>query len=114
MAWTNSLTALKHHPDIHYRPGMTTSTHLRPDLTDKVVVVTGPAEALAKIAIACAQRGAAVVLNGRNQERLASAKAAVEEHTSSVHVVCGDVSDPKEGRRLTRRPSPPLGDWTCW
>lgn len=21
MAWTNSLTALKHHPDIHYRPG---------------------------------------------------------------------------------------------
>ena len=21
MAWTNSLTALKHHPDIHYQPG---------------------------------------------------------------------------------------------
>ncbi|MDP7435937.1 MAG: SDR family NAD(P)-dependent oxidoreductase, partial [Flavobacteriales bacterium] len=80
---------------------MTTSTHLRPDLTDKVVVVTGSSRGIGKaIAIACAQRGAAVVLNGRNQERLASAKAAVEEHTSSVHVVCGDVSDPKEGRRL--------------
>ena len=80
---------------------MTTSTHLRPDLTDKVVVVTGSSRGIGKaIAIACAQRGAAVVLNGRNQERLASAKAAVEEHTSRVHVVCGDVSDPKEGRRL--------------
>ena len=80
---------------------MTTSTQLRPDLTDKVVVVTGSSRGIGKaIAIACAQRGAAVVLNGRNEERLASAKAAVEEHTSRVHVVCGDVSDPKEGRRL--------------
>ncbi|MGB0179172.1 MAG: SDR family oxidoreductase [Flavobacteriales bacterium] len=80
---------------------MTTSSPLRPDLTDKVVVVTGSSRGIGKaIAIACAQRGAAVVLNGRNQERLASAKAAVEEHTSRVHVVCGDVSDPKEGRRL--------------
>ena len=80
---------------------MTTSSHLRPDLTDKVVVVTGSSRGIGKaIAIACAQRGAAVVLNGRNQERLASAKAAVEEHASHVHVVCGDVSDPKEGRRL--------------
>lgn len=80
---------------------MTTSPPLRPDMTDKVVVVTGSSRGIGKaIAIACAQRGAAVVLNGRNQERLASAKAAVEEHTSRVHVVCGDVSDPKEGRRL--------------
>ena len=80
---------------------MNTQARLRPDLSDKVVVVTGSSRGIGKaIVIACAQRGAAVVLNGRNQERLESALAEVKTHTPRVHLVCGDVSDPSEGRRL--------------
>ena len=77
------------------------STRSLPDLRGRVAVITGSSRGIGKaIAVACAKRGAAVVLNGRNAERLEAARAEVAQHTEHVHVVCCDVSLPDEGRRL--------------
>ena len=67
----------------------------------KVAIITGSSRGIGKaIAIALAKKGAAIVLNGRNEERLEQAKAeilAIHEH---VITVCGDVSSISEGQRL--------------
>jgi len=77
------------------------STRSLPDLRGRVAVITGSSRGIGKaIAVACAKRGAAVVLNGRNAERLEAARAEVAQHTEHVLVVCCDVSLPDEGRRL--------------
>jgi len=77
------------------------STRSLPDLRGRVAVITGSSRGIGKaIAVACAKRGAAVVLNGRNAERLEAARAEVAQHTEGVHVVCCDVSQADEGRRL--------------
>ena len=77
------------------------STRSLPDLRGRVAVITGSSRGIGKaIAVACARRGAAVVLNGRNAERLEASRAEVAQHTEHVHVVCCDVSQADEGRRL--------------
>lgn len=68
---------------------------------NKVAVITGSSRGIGKaIAIALAKEGASIVLNGRNEERLASTKKEILEITDNVHVVCCDVSDIKESERL--------------
>ncbi len=67
----------------------------------KVAVITGSSRGIGKaIAIALAKQGAAIVLNGRNEERLAQAKAEIEAIHEHVITVCGDVSSVEEGKRL--------------
>lgn len=67
----------------------------------KVAVITGSSRGIGKaIAIALAKQGAAIVLNGRNEERLAEAKAEILKIHEQVITVCGDVSSVSEGQRL--------------
>jgi len=67
----------------------------------KVAIITGSSRGIGKaIAIALAKQGAAIVLNGRNEERLAEAKAQILTIHEHVITVCGDVSSISEGQRL--------------
>lgn len=67
----------------------------------KVAIITGSSRGIGKaIAIALAKQGAAIVLNGRNEERLAKAKAEIQAIHEHVITVCGDVSSVSEGQRL--------------
>lgn len=67
----------------------------------KVAVITGSSRGIGKaIAIDFAKKGAKIVLNGRNQERLDEAKEALLEYTSDVFDVCCDVSDIEGGKSL--------------
>ena len=67
----------------------------------KVAVITGSSRGIGKaIAIALAKEGAAIVLNGRNEDRLAEAKQAILAIHEHVITVCGDVSTVSEGQRL--------------
>lgn len=67
----------------------------------KVAVITGSSRGIGKaIAIALAKEGAAIVLNGRNEERLAEAKQAILAIHEHVISVCCDVSIISEGQLL--------------
>ncbi len=67
----------------------------------KVAVITGSSRGIGKaIAIELAKNGAAIVLNGRNEERLAEAKAAILKIHEHVITVCCDVSIIEEGQLL--------------
>lgn len=68
---------------------------------DKVAVITGSSRGIGKaIAVELAKNGAKIVLNGRNQERLNSAREEVLQYTSDVIDVCCDVSNIDAGRML--------------
>lgn len=67
----------------------------------KVAVITGSSRGIGKaIALELAKNGAAIVLNGRNQERLDAAIESIKQYTNDAIAVCCDVSDPEEGKRL--------------
>lgn len=67
----------------------------------KVAVVTGSSRGIGKaIAIELAKNGAAVVLNGRNEERLKEVQAIIRTIHSDVTYVCCDVSDPEAAGNL--------------
>ena len=67
----------------------------------KVAVITGSSRGIGKaIALELAKNGAAIVLNGRNQERLDASIESVKQYTNDVIAVCCDVSNPEEGKRL--------------
>lgn len=73
----------------------------RSDLSGKVAVVTGSGRGIGKaIARELAERGAAVVLNGRNRERLELAEKEIREIHPSVISVCCDVAEEEGGKLL--------------
>jgi len=72
-----------------------------PELAGKVAVVTGSSRGIGKaIARLLAEHGAAVVLNGRNPERLASAEKELLAIHDRVLSVSADVSTPEGGQLL--------------
>lgn len=63
---------------------------------DKVVVITGSTLGIGlRLATELAAMGAAIVLNGRNAERLEKAAAQLENIGGRVHTVAGDISEPE-------------------
>ena len=68
---------------------------------DKVVVVTGSSRGIGKaIALAYAKKGASIVLNGRNEERLADTIQEIQKIHDRVISVCCDVSDIEASQKL--------------
>jgi short-subunit dehydrogenase len=67
----------------------------------KVAVITGSSRGIGKaIATALAQSGASVVINGRNEERLAETEKSIKDIQENVKSVCCDVSSIEGGRFL--------------
>ncbi|MBN2632435.1 MAG: SDR family NAD(P)-dependent oxidoreductase [Bacteroidales bacterium] len=67
----------------------------------KVVVITGSSRGIGKgTAVALARKGASVVLNGRNEERLAETEKIIKAIHGKVLSVCCDVSTSEGGRFL--------------
>lgn len=71
-------------------------------LAGKTILVTGASSGIGRaIAIACAQAGASVVLNGRNQQRL---QATLEALTGDGHlVIAADLTDSKQRQALAEQ-----------
>ena len=71
-------------------------------LQGKTILVTGASSGIGRaIAIACAQAGASVVLNGRNQQRL---QATLEALTGDGHlVIAADLTDSKQRQALAEQ-----------
>lgn len=64
------------------------------DFTGKVAVITGSSRGIGKsISIELAKKGAFIVLNGRNQERLLETEKELKEIHLNIISFCGDVSD---------------------
>jgi len=67
------------------------------NLVDKVVIITGSSQGIGKaIAIACAEKGAKIVLNGRNIEKLTKTKLELFELGYEVLAIQADVGVYKE------------------
>lgn len=71
-------------------------------LQGKTILVTGASSGIGRaIAIACAEAGASVVLNGRNQQRL---QATLEALTGDGHLVIAvDLTDSKQRQALAEQ-----------
>lgn len=70
----------------------------------KVAVITGSSCGIGKaIALELAQKGAFIILNGRNQERLTETENEVRKIQNNVISVCCDVSTPEGGRMLIEK-----------
>ena len=70
-------------------------------LSGKVAVITGSSRGIGKaIAIELAKKGASIVLNGRNQDRLNETRLEVLKYTDQVIDVCCDVSEIEAGKML--------------
>lgn len=71
-------------------------------LSGKTILVTGASSGIGRaIAIACAQAGATVVLNGRNQERL---QATLETLSGEGHqIIVADLVDAAQRQELVER-----------
>ncbi len=68
---------------------------------DKVIIITGSHMGIGKaIATECLKRGAKIVINGRNAERLQAAKAAFAEKGYEVLAVQADVTDYAQCQKL--------------
>ncbi|HAX93594.1 MAG TPA: hypothetical protein DCY25_06560 [Bacteroidales bacterium] len=71
-------------------------------LNGKVAVITGSARGIGKaIATGLAQKGAKVVISGRDKERLRLAEADIRQITPDVTGVCCDISTTEGGKYLT-------------
>lgn len=67
----------------------------------KVAIVTGSSRGIGKaIAIALAQKGATIVLNGRNAERLQQVENEIRKFNVKVMSICCDVSTVEGGQKL--------------
>lgn len=71
-------------------------------LEDKTILVTGASSGIGRaIAVACAEQGARVVLNGRNQQRL---QATLEALTGDGHrVIAADLTDATQRQALAEQ-----------
>lgn len=71
------------------------------NFTGKVAIITGSSRGIGKaIAMELANKGALVVLNGRNPERLAAAEQQLKAIHQQVLAVCSDVSTVQGCREL--------------
>lgn len=71
-------------------------------LRGKVAIITGSARGIGKaIATELAQKGAKIVLSGRDKERLRIAEADIRQITPDTTSVCCDIATPEGGKYLT-------------
>lgn len=71
--------------------------------TNKTIVITGASSGIGKhIAAAFLERGANVVINGREQTRLNNFIDSQAEHRQRIRMVAGDIANPSTGRELSR------------
>jgi len=76
----------------------------RVDLKDKVAIITGSSQGIGKaIAIAFAQKGVKVVLNGRNVDKLSQTKLELFEQGYEVLAVQADVGNYEECENLVEQ-----------
>jgi short-subunit dehydrogenase len=70
----------------------------------KVAIVTGSSRGIGKaIALQLAQKGASIVLNGRDLERLNLTAKEIMQYTTNIEVVCADVSNTAGAQELIDR-----------
>jgi short-subunit dehydrogenase len=80
------------------------SNNFQTIMQGKVAIITGSSAGIGKaLAIALGERGAGIVLNGRNEQKLESTRGALAEQGLRVVAVPGDVSNYEDCRRLVRR-----------
>lgn len=76
----------------------------RKNLKGKVAVITGSSRGIGKaIALNLAKRGVAIVLNGRNQERLQETEKEIKSIQPQTLSVCCDVSNEEESKQLIEK-----------
>jgi NADP-dependent 3-hydroxy acid dehydrogenase YdfG len=80
-------------------------------ITDKVVVVTGGGTGIGHaIAKTFHDEGAAVIINGRDKERIEAAAASIGKN---AHGVVADLRTP-EGAKALADYAPAWGPWPSW
>ena len=80
------------------------------NLDGKVALVTGASGAIGRdIALALAKAGAAVIVSGRNSERLEKTANLVAQCGSKFEIIAADVSDPQEVQKLAQASLTALG-----
>lgn len=68
---------------------------------NKIAIITGSSQGIGKaIAIAFIKKGAGVVINGRNQDKLSKTTKELQSIGGRVLPYCGDVSIPSEAQNL--------------
>lgn len=70
-------------------------------LQDKVLLITGSSQGIGRqMALEAAKKGAKIVLNARNIEKLAQTRSLLESQGAQVLAVAGDVTNPDDCARL--------------
>lgn len=73
-------------------------------IKDKVIVITGSSIGIGKqMALEAARKGAKIVLNARNVDRLAQTKALLESQGAEVLAIAGDVANPDDCAQLIEK-----------
>ena len=76
-------------------------------MKDKVVLITGSGGGIGKAtAIAFCKKGAKVVLNGRNVDKLAKTEKELKEKGYNVTAFTGDVTDLNDCQKLIAHTTP--------
>jgi len=77
---------------------------MKPELKDKVAIVTGASEGIGRaVCMALAEHGTRIVLAARNKERLLELKKEIESKGSQALVVPTDVTDEKACKSLVEK-----------
>ncbi|MEM7050392.1 MAG: glucose 1-dehydrogenase [Acidobacteriota bacterium] len=73
------------------------------DFSGKTAIITGGGSGIGKeVARQLVQRGARVVINGRNGDKLEAARREIDPTGEGVHAVTGDIARPQTARALVR------------
>lgn len=71
--------------------------------TNKTIIITGASSGIGKdIAAAFLEKGANIVINARNQQRLEDFANSHTEHQSRIRIVSGDIAAQSTGNELAR------------